>query len=361
MNERLWEFNRELTFEDRLAILSATDTEEIETIRQAAEKTLLHYCGNEVYYRGLIEFSNICHCDCYYCGIRQSNRAIHRYEMDTEQVLEAARWCAERGYGSLVLQSGERTAPAVIDRIVETVRRIKQETRSDKQPQGLGITLCVGEQSSETYCRFFEAGAHRYLLRIETSNPALFAKIHPPGQTLETRIACLRSLQRIGFQVGTGVMIGLPGQTVDDLARDVEFFRDFDIDMIGMGPYIPHGDTPLGRESCPDAETRLRLALLMIAAARLTLKDVNIASTTALQALDPLGREKGLQFGANVIMPQITPVAVRRDYLLYPGKPCLDESASACSSCLETRIRGIERTVGYGKWGDSRHALKRLE
>jgi biotin synthase len=236
---------------------------------------------------------------------------------------------------------------------------IKQRTRCDEYPDGLGITLCVGEQTPDTYERFFQAGAHRYLLRIETSNPRLFARIHPDRQKFSSRLACLETLQEIGFQVGTGVMIGLPGQTVEDLVDDIEFFVSRDIDMIGMGPYIPHPDTPLGRLPCADAASRLRLSYLMIALARLAMPDVNIAATTALQTLDPAGRETGLLYGANVLMPQLTPVSVRRDYLLYPGKPCLEETAEMCLSCLEGRIKSVGRVVSHKNWGDPLHALKR--
>lgn len=346
---------------ERIAILRTTDPDALEIIRRTAEAVLFTHCGKNVYFRGLIEFSNLCRQDCYYCGIRRSNHNINRYELSFDSILEAARRCAALGYGSLVLQSGERQDESFLSRVVEMVRRIKEETRSSQQPYGLGITLCIGEQKPETYQRFWEAGAHRYLLRIETSNPWLFSKIHPPDQTIQTRIACLNALREIGFQVGTGVMIGLPGQTLEDLADDIEFFQEHDIDMIGMGPYIPHEGTPLGHESCPDGETRLRLSLLMIAATRLALKNINIASTTALQVLHPFGREKGLQFGANVMMPQLTPLEFRRDYLLYPGKPCRDESFTQCYSCLETQIQTIRRTLGYHQWGDSRHAQQRHE
>jgi biotin synthase len=195
----------------------------------------------------------------------------------------------------------------------------KKKRKATGLPKGLGLTLCVGEQSEETYVRLFEAGAHRYLLRIETANPALFASIHPPEQKFETRLVCLRKLRKIGYQVGTGVMIGLPEQTLHDLADDILFFKNEDIDMIGMGPFIPHEDTPLWTSPCPAAAERLRLGLMMIAVTRLVLRNVNIAATTALQALDPLGREKALRYGANVMMPLMTPEGPREDYQLYPG------------------------------------------
>ncbi|HEY0283282.1 MAG TPA: [FeFe] hydrogenase H-cluster radical SAM maturase HydE [Rhizomicrobium sp.] len=344
---------------DLLAILSASAGSEIDLVRRAAEAVLLEQCGSRVYLRGLVETSNACACDCLYCGIRKSNKSVNRYTLSVDQIAACARQCAELGYGSMVIQSGERSDKKFIDLTLAALRRIKHETRSATQPEGLGITLCIGQQSRETYQRLFDAGAHRYLLRIETTNPDLFARIHPEDQTLESRLECLALLREIGYQVGTGVMIGLPGQTLDDLAGDIMFFAKHDIDMIGMGPFIPDPATPLGDESCPGVKDRIRLSLLMIAATRLKLRDVNIASTTALQTLDPIGREKGLRFGANVIMPQVTPPEVRKDYQLYPGKPCLDENALECHSCLGARIAFAGRTIGYNTWGDSAHAVRR--
>lgn len=263
---------------------------------------------------------------------------------------------------SVVLQSGERNDAEFVRFVEQAVRAIKRETVSGPLPTGLGITLCVGEQDSDTYRRLFDAGAHRYLLRIETTAPELFAQLHPKTQTLAKRIACLESLKTIGFQVGTGVMIGLPGQTLAQLADDLLFFRDLDVDMIGMGPYITHEQTPMRRHA---ASTRARhaeileLSLNMIAVARLLLRDVNIAATTALQAMDPIGRELGLQFGANVIMPQVTPVRVRREYQLYEGKPCMDEDPQHCMECLRRRIQSIGREALPDAWGDSPHAVRR--
>jgi biotin synthase len=315
-----------------------------------------------VYYRGLIEFSNRCALDCLYCGIRRSNGAISRYSLRREEIVAAAKWCAQNGYGSLVLQSGERTDPGFIDDVVWCVEQIKQHTQSDALPRGLGITLCVGEQSEETYRRFFNAGAHRYLLRIETTDPQLFAAIHPPAQQLQTRLAALQTLQDIGFQVGTGVMIGIPGQTLAMLAQDLLFFKSFDIDMIGMGPWLPHEQTPLARSQARpqwNNDARVLLSLHMIALARLLLRDVNIAATTALQALDPVGREKGLAAGANVIMPQLTPTNYRKDYLLYENKPCIDEDKADCKGCLQRRIEMVGRQIAIDEWGDSRHFFTR--
>ena len=351
----------ELLRADLVALLGAKADDEIEAVRAAAERVLLDHCGDGVYLRGLVEASNACACDCLYCGIRKSNAEVNRYTLSLDDILACARQCAGMGYGSMVLQSGERADKKFLAMVEEAVKRIRAETASAAQPEGLGITLCIGQQSYETYRRLYEAGAHRYLLRIESTNPKLFAQIHPAGQSFESRVACLKMLREIGYQVGTGVMIGLPGQTLEDLADDILFFSSLDIDMIGMGPFIPHPGTPMGDLACPDVAERVRLALLMIGVTRLKLKDVNIAATTALQALDPIGREKGLRFGANVIMPQMSPTDVRADYQLYPGKPCLDENAQDCQSCLNMRIEFAGRKIGLYAWGDSVHARKRQE
>lgn len=334
-------------------ILSTQNPGEIEVIRRSAEQALLEHCGDTVRLRGLIEFSNRCTSDCYYCGIRRSNRAPKRYTLRRDEIVETARWCGEQGYGSVVLQSGERRDAKFMRFIADTVRAIKDATRSDALPHGVGITLCVGEQSEETYREWFDAGAHRYLLRMETSSPRLFAELHPENQRYESRVKCLKTLKAIGYRVGTGVMIGLPGQTVDDLVDDLLFFRDIGADMIGMGPYIPHAQAVLpGEAPIPEAATRLQLALRMIAATRLLLPNINIAATTALQTLAPDGRELGLRFGANVIMPQATPLRVRREYTLYDGKPCLEDSAGQCASCLEGRIHAVGRRILRNTWGD---------
>ncbi len=341
------------------SLLELTDRDEIEALsREARWRTLLN-CGRTVYFRGIIEFSNICTCDCYYCGIRRSNGDAARYQLAKSEILRQARWCADRGFGSVVLQSGERRDACFVDFVTDVVRSIKRETRSVILPEGLGITLCVGEQSRETYGRFFDAGAHRYLLRIETSSPRLFRRWHPVCQSFDIRIRCLDHLRSLGYQVGSGVMIGAPWQTTADLAADVAFFRDMDIDMIGMGPYIPHHATPLAAVGVDAPAVRLRQALLTIAVVRLVLRDVNIAATTALQTLAPLGREKGLASGANVIMPQVTPASCRKNYTLYDDKPCDDETDSGFQKALESRIRGMGRMVGRHQWGDSPHVFHR--
>ena len=335
-------------------ILATQDPDEVETIRQAAEQALLKNCGDTVRLRGLIEFSTRCSSDCHYCGIRRSNRELDRYTLTQGEIVETARWCGDKGYGSIVLQSGERRDAKFTRLISAAIRAIKAATVSAALPRGVGITLCVGEQSTDTYAEWFAAGAHRYLLRVETSSPKLFAALHPQSQTWSSRVQCLKSLKTLGYRVGTGVMIGLPGQSLDDLVDDLLFFRDIGADMIGMGPYIAHEHAVLpGGATIPDGATRLQLALRMIAAARLLLPRINIAATTALQTLSPDGREQGLRFGANVIMPQATPNRVRRLYTLYDGKPCLDDSARQCASCLEARINSVDRQVLWNDWGDS--------
>ena len=340
-------------------LLSLTSREAINTLRRKAYDTTLAYCGRAVYFRGIIEFSNICRCDCVYCGIRRSNSAVARYQLTRSEILDQACWSADHGFGSVVLQSGERQDPPFIEFVIDAVRAIKKASCSEALPDGLGITLCVGEQSRETYQRFFDAGAHRYLLRIETASPQLFKQWHPADQTYESRRRCLNDLRSIGYHVGTGVMIGAPGQTSADLAADVLFFKDLDVDMIDMGPYIPHHTTPMVAAGVPEPTDRLRLALLTIAVVRLVLRDVNIAATTALQALAPLGREMGLSFGANVIMPQTTPIAIRQSYTLYNGKPGADETDPIFQKALEARILKMGRTIERDRWGDSPHAQAR--
>jgi len=227
----------------------------------------------------------------------------------------------------------------------------------------LGITLSVGEQEPEVYNRWYEAGAHRYLLRIEATNQALYHKIHPVDSkhNFSRRLDCLKNLQDIGYQTGTGVMIGLPFQTLDDLAGDLLFMKEFNIDMCGMGPYIEHVDTPLIEQSdmLLPIEQRFDLSLKMIALLRIMMRNINIAAATALQAIDPIGREKAIKVGANIIMPNITPGRYRDSYKLYNNKPCTDDSAEDCQNCLEVRITLANAEIIYGEWGDSKHYYNR--
>ncbi|MCF6334003.1 MAG: [FeFe] hydrogenase H-cluster radical SAM maturase HydE [Draconibacterium sp.] len=315
--------------------------------------------GRKVYFRGLIEFSNICSKDCLYCGIRKSNEKVVRYNATDKEILEACRFAWENRFASLVLQSGEISSPMFVKRVDNLLKKIKQLSNNE-----LGITLSCGEQTRETYLRWFESGAHRFLLRIESSNPELYYKIHPNNKThsFEKRIEALHFLKETGYQVGTGVMVGLPFQTYEDLANDLLFFKKIDIDMCGMGPYIEHEDTPLYeyRNLLMPKQERFNLTLNMIAVLRLLMPDINIAAATALQAIDPVGREKALAVGANIIMPNLTPCNYRKEYQLYEDKPCLDEDAELCRNCLEARIELAGSEIGYEEWGDSKHFFKRV-
>jgi biotin synthase len=348
-----------LTRDDLLYLLNTNDKERLVLFEKAREEKAA-YVGKKVYFRGLIEYSNYCKKNCYYCGIRAGNSRYARYQMTDNEVMEAVNYAFENDYASIVIQSGERSNKAFVNKIESLLKKIHRQTSGK-----IHVTLSLGEQSEETYRRWFEAGAHRYLLRIEVSNPDLYKKLHPNNAThdYQHRIDALHTLRKTGYQVGTGVMIGLPFQTLTDLADDLLFFRDFDIDMAGMGPYIEHADTPLYqyREKLLPLKERFDLSLKMVAILRIMMKSINIAATTAMQTIDPQGREKALMVGANVIMPNLTPVKYRQDYLLYENKPCLDEEAEECKSCLEARIHMAGDTIGYGEWGDSKHFKDRID
>ena len=348
----------ELTRNDIVALLSLSDPKEIQALYDCAYRVKEQQVGKVAYFRGIIECSNICAKDCYYCGIRKSNRNVERFQMDEDEMIREAIWSYENEYGSAVIQAGERTDAAFIDMIERVVRTVKDQTKGQ-----LGITLSLGEQTEDTYRRWREAGAHRYLLRIETTNPELYKQLHPADHSLDERKECLALLKKTGWQVGTGVMIGLPGQSMQDLANDILFIKEIDVDMIGMGPYIPHRDTPMGSTIPPYTDEQkqqaLTLGLKMIAVTRIVLKDINIAAATALQALEHTGREMGLRCGANVIMPNVTETEFRPNYTLYDNKPCTDENSSMCRGCLTARISGIGETIGFNQWGDSKHYFKR--
>jgi biotin synthase len=340
----------EITF-----LLSLSDKDDIRKLYDAAYKVKVENVGKTVHLRGIIEFSNICVKDCRYCGIRRSNSNVERFRLSKEEILEAAEWVYKNRYGSVVLQSGERTDAEYIDFVEDVLREIKKLSNGK-----LGITISLGEQEKETYQRWFEAGAHRYLLRVETSSRKLYSEIHPPDCSFDRRLECLGFLKETGYQVGTGVMIGIPGQTPADLADDVLFFRKIDADMIGMGPFIPHHDTPMASEMDEfDSEAQLELGLKMVAVTRLVLKDVNIAAATALQALKNNGRELGLMAGANIIMPNATATEYRASYQLYDNKPCLDENSTQCKACLTNRVQAYGETIELDAWGDSPHFRKR--
>jgi biotin synthase len=343
--------------DDLLQLLAAEGQDKVKLFEHAAlikEK----YVKNKVYLRGLIELSNICAKDCLYCGIRSSNHKVHRYNLSDEEVLNAAYYAYKQRYGSLVIQSGELTSPVFTSRITRLLKEIQKISNNE-----LRVTLSMGEQSIDVFKEWREAGAHRYLLRIEASNKELYEKIHPVNElhSFERRLAALKDLRETGYQVGTGVMIGLPFQTLEDLASDLLFMRDIDIDMVGMGPYLEHKDTPLyqHKDMLLPKESRFELSLKMIAILRIVMKDINIAASTAMQTIDPQGREKAIEVGANVFMPNITPCLVRGDYKLYEDKPCTDENPEDCQRCVEQRISSVSNVVAFGEVGDSLHYVKR--
>jgi len=347
-----------LSKEDIVALLKSKGQDR-RLLFKCAHDIKKKFIGNYTYYRGLVEFSNICAKDCYYCGIRKSNNNTHRYQLKDEEILKAAEFAYKEKYGSVVLQAGELFNKKHINRITKLLKKIKSLSNHE-----LGITISLGEQTYETYKTWFDAGAHRFLLRIETSNPELYQKLHPNDSlhSYETRIKALKNLQKAGYQTGTGVMIGLPFQTIEDLADDLLFMKELDIDMCGMGPFIAHADTPLYqyKDELWPIEERFDLSLKMIAILRILMKDINIAAATALQAIDPIGREKAIKIGANIIMPNITPGSYRDDYSLYENKPCTDEEAEDCKTCLEARITISGDEIGYGQWGDSPHFKAKL-
>lgn len=343
----------ELTRNDIIYLLGLNGEDEKTLFRHAARVKEEHI-GNTVYLRGLIELSNVCAKDCMYCGIRKSNKETNRYSLQENEVLEAIKFAYDNKYGSIVIQSGEITSSAFTERIDNIIQASKKI--SDDQ---IGITLSLGEQSEETYRKWFESGAHRYLLRIESSTEELYNQIHPQDaqHDFQTRLNALKTLKKIGYQVGTGVMVGLPFQTVEHLADDLLFMKNFDIDMCGMGPYIEHKSTPLYqyKDSLMPLKERFNLTLRMIAILRIMMKDINIAATTALQTIDKIGREKAIQIGANILMPNITPGKYRDSYALYENKPCTDENAEDCQSCIDVRVHLVNHKVGYAAWGDSKH------
>ena len=313
--------------------------------------------GEEIYLRGLVEISNICRKNCFYCGIRRGNGNVTRYELTDEEVLKEVKFAADAGYGSVVLQGGERTDSHFIERICRLSYLI---TRME-----LGLTLSLGEQSRDVYAEWAKNGAIRYLLRIESSNRELYEKIHPADElhSFDTRVAAIENLKSCGYFTGTGVMIGLPGQSFEDLADDLLFFKRMEVDMVGMGPYILHPDTPLnnieramigadGEAFEATDERKLLLSLKMIALLRQLMPWINIASTTALQVLDGNGREYGLLCGANIIMPNLTEAVNRSNYQLYKGKPGLQDDAKATKNVLMENLRKFNIPVGWNKMGN---------
>jgi len=334
-------------------LLNERDPQVVSQLFDEAYRTKVENVGESVYLRGLIEISNICRKNCLYCGIRSDNSAVVRYQLSNDDVLGAAKFALDAGYGSIVIQGGERQDKAFVKDIKRLIKKIKRLSRENP----LGITLSLGEQPIEVYEDWFDAGAHRYLLRIESSNEELYNMIHPSGNlhSFNSRVRALLNLKYTGYQVGTGVMIGLPFQTAEHLADDLLFFRDFDIDMCGMGPYLEHSQTPMWalRNNILPPEERLTLSLKMVALLRLMMPDINIAATTAMQTLHPEGREMAIMAGANVIMPNMTIQDVRANYQIYENKPGIEDDAAISKSKLEEFLSQKNIPIGLNQWGDS--------
>jgi biotin synthase len=341
-----------------LGWLREEDPTKLEQLWGAADECRRQCVGDDVHLRGLVEISNHCVRLCAYCGIRAANRSLTRYRMNLDEILKCAQEAVRLGYGTIVLQAGEDHG-ITKEWMAELIRRIKQAT-------GLAVTLSLGERLPEELATWREAGADRYLLRIETSNRTLFNHIHPPhpraGCQSLTRTEQLLAMRQMGYEIGSGSLIGIPGQSWDDLAADLKLFTTLDIDMIGVGPFIPHPDTPLG--SLPDlldeewqVPNSELVTYKVVALARLLCPQANIPSTTALATLNrTAGRELGLRRGANILMPNLTPAAYRPLYEIYPAKACLYETAEQCHGCVEKRIESIGRHVGAGPGGRRRQA-----
>jgi biotin synthase len=323
--------NEQLLTREEYAQLISTHTEDdFKYLSEKAATIRDKYYGHDVYLRGLIEFTSYCKNDCLYCGIRRSNKNAERYRLTEDEIYECCRDGHELGYRTFVLQGGED--PFFTDeKICRIVSHIKSEFPD------CAVTLSIGEKSRESYQAYFDAGADRYLLRHETANFAHYAKLHPSELSAQNRQDCLYALKEIGYQVGTGFMVGSPYQTPENLAEDLLFIKKLQPQMVGIGPFVPHKDTQFHDFEAGTAE----LTIFMIALIRLTLPDVLIPATTALATVDPIGREKGIKAGANVCMPNLSPMSVRKKYMLYDNKVCTGDESAQCRRCLERRMESI--------------------
>lgn len=335
---------RERTLTKReLKELINCDKDTDEKLRALAEKVRIENYGRDIFVRGLIEFSNYCKQDCLYCGIRKSNLNCERYRLSLSDIME----CCNEGYGlgfrTFVLQSGEDPY-FTDDRICEIITSIKSNYPD------CALTLSIGEKSYDSYKRFFDCGADRYLLRHETADKAHYEMLHPNAQTFENRRRCLNDLKRIGYQTGCGFMVGSPYQTDECIAGDLLFIKEFNPQMVGIGPFISHKDTEF--RNFPNGTLEMTLRLLSII--RLMLPKVLLPATTALATIDPRGREKGIMAGANVVMPNLSPVSVRKKYQIYDNKICTGDESAQCKICLEKRVESIGCRIVADR-GDSKN------
>lgn len=301
-----------------------------------ADNVRKQYVGDRVHLRGLIEFSNICKCHCKYCGLRCENKTVERYRIMPDDIMLHAQRAVQMGYKTIVLQSGEDSyfTRDVMCKLIENIKTLD-----------VALTLSIGEKSYDDLKAYKQSGADRYLIRIETTDKNLYKKMHP-YMDFEKRMQCLKDLKKLGYETGSGCLVGLPEQTVESLADDILFFKELDADMIGIGPFIPHPDTPL--KDC--AQGNFILALKVMAIVRIMLKNINIPATTAMETLNPKGRLIALQSGANVVMPNVTSTEYRAKYEIYPDKICINDQPSKCRNCIETKIKSIGREIAkdYG-------------
>ena len=312
-----------------------SDDSQNEWLFSLADETRKKYVGDEVHLRGLIEFSNICRCQCKYCGLQSLNKTIERYRISPDDIVLYAKKAVEMGYRTIVLQSGEDEYFSQ-NIMCDIVKRIKSFD--------VAVTLSIGERSFDDYKAFKDAGADRYLLRIETTDKDLYKQMHP-NMNFENRLRCLKDLKSLGYETGTGCLVGLPGQTIESLADDILFFKEIDADMVGIGPFIAHPETPLKNAQ----NGSFTLALKVMALTRILLKNINIPATTAMETLNPNGRIIALQSGANVVMPNVTTTEYRAKYEIYPNKICINEDPTQCRGCIEAKIRSIGRTISTDK------------
>lgn len=330
--------SRNISLEQLKLLLETNDDEGIRFMREEAVKVCQKTYGNQVFIRGLIEFTNFCKNDCYYCGIRRSNSQADRYRLTKEQMLDCCASGYELGFRTFVLQGGE-DGYFTDDKICDLVSAIKE-----KYPD-CAITLSIGEKSKESYKRYFDAGADRYLLRHETADEAHYKKLHPEEMSLVHRKQCLWDLKEIGYQVGCGFMVGSPGQTVETLYEDLQFIRELQPHMVGIGPFISQKDTPFADKASGTMEQTLKLLAII----RLIHPHVLLPATTALGTIHPKGRELGILSGANVVMPNLSPVNVREKYKLYDNKICTGNEAAECRYCMENRMKSIGYEVAVSR------------
>lgn len=336
-------FEKPFSKEDLLLLLDLKTPAELKWLYSAADRIRKRYMGDEIFLRGIIEFSNHCRKSCDYCGIRAPNHKVDRYRIPDKEITDVCQKLEKQSITTVVLQSGED--------LFYTKEKMGQIIKKIKDKTNLAVTLSVGERDTDTYRYWKDCGMDRYLLRFETSNQKIFKDIHPDDNCRQ-RLHCIRILKELGIQTGSGFMIGLPETGIDDIANDILLCRKLDLDMIGIGPFIPHPDTPLHTD---DFTFDLDFYTKILAVLRIVNYNCHIPATTAFDAFGKEGRNLALQRGANIFMPNVTPEKYRKNYILYPGKPCVDESGSECAACSALRIESLGRSIGKGKG----HSLKK--